>query len=264
MSTSYFLDMQDGYIVSFVDIIGFSSMIKNNKDCNLSTTKGFVINLEKLYEDFKSRYTKDYQEKNNIKILWVSDSFFISTGVNNFAQLIYEMNFICNQLYCCDLSFRGGIATGALHFDTNLWGPAVVEAVELEKKAKFPCIIINKEEVKNIDDFEKYEKYFKPLHEKENEYLYYDFFDNYLSGKIDEGIDICCAISVYADNIITNFDNSREEKHKSKWAFLACELLDFIEEHNEVVSINFNNSKSPKDDLKEIILGLQAVANFKV
>lgn len=247
MGTQYNLGLKNDSLIVFMDIIGFSTLVEKNKNVTMHT-KGSLVNYVSIVEHIFDRYSEDYQKEKNIKFLFGSDSIFISTSIDNFECLIDEIKFICNLLFVCSLSFRGGIAIGPLHFERNVWGPAAVEAVKLEKIANNPCIIIKKCIVNKLVKANVV-KYFKPIYFELNdcckdEYMYFDFF----SAEFDTLKDVSLlpsAANVYMKAIKENYDESSTNHHKMKWRFLANELINAIQDRSNIIDEIYSKNRSP-------------------
>lgn len=236
----YNLKMEDGYLVAFIDIIGFSAMVRKNQDVD-DDTLGLVSNYFVFLENFFDHYSKEYKKEKGIEVIFVSDSVFIAAKKENFSGLIYEIEYICNQFFVQGLSFRGGIACGKLYFEYNVLGTAVVNAVELEKIANMPCIIIEKELLASLNNGTTISKYFKPIYFSINsdvkgkeDFLFYDFFSHEIA--INEASQYNAIFGCYSDTIQENYNECIQEKHKKKWIFLAKELLACLDSHKNVIN----------------------------
>lgn len=236
----YNLRMEDGYLVAFIDIIGFSAMVRENQDVD-ENTLGLVSNYFVFLENFFDHYSKEYKEENGIEVIFVSDSIFVATKKENFNGLIQEIEYICNQFFVQGLSFRGGIACGKLYFEYNILGTAVVNAVELEKIANMPCIIIEKELLASLDSGTTISKFFKPVYfpinsnvKESEDFLFYDFFSHEIA--MSEITQYNAIFGCYADTIQENYRECTQEKHKKKWIFLAKELLVCLNSHKNIIN----------------------------
>lgn len=255
MKVQYNFDLKDGYLVAFIDIIGFSNLMRENQNID-NNSKGFTINYSVFFDNILNKYTEEYQKLKGIKFLFISDSIFISTENCNFDSLIEEIRYICEQLFSCSLSFRGGIAEGKLHFENNIWGPSVVEAVELEKTAHNPCIIIKKSTIEMYLD-KVNAAYFKPVYYDptkgcKTDYLFYDFFLSCFN-MLENDTLLPSFVSQYTKTIVENYNQCIDDKHKSKWRFLANELILAIrKKHIAIDKLYFDSlRKTSEPMLKE-------------
>lgn len=129
-----------GY-VAFVDILGFKNAI--NKDSVETFKKIFDI-----FDNLKSKFNAI--EKIDIKMLFGSDSVFITTEEGSFSHFALVLRLLASVVYKeLGLLLRGGITYGDYYHDnSNVFGPAVCMAVELEGQAKYSRIIFQDEVVK--------------------------------------------------------------------------------------------------------------------
>lgn len=198
-----------------------------------------------IYNHITARYTDEYQVSQGIKFLWVSDSIFITCEAKNINTLLFELDYITNQLYCTHYAVRGGISLGKLHFEKNLWGTAVVTAVDHEKKAIYPRIIISRHdfEVLNVSDEKR--MFFKST--ELNDFLEYDYFNSFLSSQIKDSKTISCYLNVYTDVIEDRFMHCTEESHKEKWAYLAYQLKITIDVNYDYILSEYKKAIEQND-----------------
>lgn len=220
MDYNHILHMKDNMVVLFADIIGFSADVRNNTTTT-AQTKGFNIDFAEIYNAIATKYTEEYQVSHEIKFLWVSDSIFITCEAKNINTLLLELDYLINQLYCAHYVIRGGISLGKLYFEKNLWGTAVVTAVENEKEAIYPRIIISQDELEVLNLCDQNSVFFKPT-ELDN-FLEYDYFNSILFHKIKDD-EICSCLNVYSTVIEEQFIKCTENNQKEKWAYLAYQL----------------------------------------
>ena len=217
MNYNYYLKTEPGYVVAFLDILGFSALIKNNDSIAIDSP-GFTYNFAPIYEYITSRYTPEKQAELGIKFLWISDSILITAKQENVQVLLQEMSEVIRQLFCTNLSARGGIATGSLYFEHNLWGTAVVNAVELEKIASMPRIIMQKSDFEQLEPFMNLETNF--WHAEDDCYCF-DYYERFFNEKTATQSDLESLLSVYARCIQENFVNVNDTRIRQKWSYLA-------------------------------------------
>lgn len=136
MSTSN-IDLEYS-IVAFVDILGFSEMVKSDCENKSGSLKFFEI-LKKINND-----TKDINE---CKVTQFSDSviFSLPLSVQNFQKIIkilaeYQKELLYNSIIC-----RGAVSYGK-HFEEKefMFSQALIEAYQLEcKEAIYPRVILS-------------------------------------------------------------------------------------------------------------------------
>ena len=217
MNYNYYLKTEPGYVVAFLDILGFSALINNNDTVALNSP-GFTYNFPPICKFITSRYTPEKQAELGIKFLWVSDSIFITAKQENIQVLLQEMREVIHQLFCTNLSVRGGIATGSLYFETNLWGTAVVNAVGLEKIASMPRIIMQKSDFEQLKPIMALETNFWHA---EDDYYCFDYFERFFSERTVAQSDLESLLSVYARCIQENFEDANDTRIRQKWSYLA-------------------------------------------
>lgn len=125
----------DKRIICYFDILGFSSIV-----CNKILDSS---NIERLFTDISNiieKYSTD-----NINISHFSDSFVVSIRYRTNAPTQLRFIFdILEKLLEFKLLARGAIVFGEIqHYDNNIFGPALVKAVYLEKKAKYPRVVLD-------------------------------------------------------------------------------------------------------------------------
>lgn len=231
---NHILHMQPDKVVLFADIIGFSCLVKSNLEKTDAST-GFNINFEEIFLDLIGRYSKEYQEKRNIKFMWVSDSILISCDISNIFRLIENVDYITHQLLCAHCALRGAITVGHLYHEENFWGTAVVDANNLEKNiAVYPRIIISNDDLARLKLTDEKKRFFKET--ERSEFFYYDYFNSYFAEQVQSRKQLGSAIKVYISFIIDQFQSSTEEIHKRKWAYLATHLSETIEKYSDYIN----------------------------
>ena len=140
------------YIVSFIDILGATEMIKNDQDKY----------LDLIHESY--RKTLSFIEKSNnhnipIVCKIFSDNIVLARPVNDnidlaFLRVVQFSAYLQFQLATKDILVRGGITKGKFyHDDVMVWGTALVDSANLEKeKAIYPRIIIDPELIQELID----------------------------------------------------------------------------------------------------------------
>lgn len=147
-------------ICCFIDILGYKDIICNSSD---EENEENIKKLKNIYSEFE-KFNNGYQDKyRNYKVKNFSDNIYIeikleedTIGVSNIGDVFNVLRNLChfqNIMFVeYDFFIRGGIVYGNVYSDENIiYGKGIVEAVESEKKAKFPRIIISKELKEIID-----------------------------------------------------------------------------------------------------------------
>jgi hypothetical protein len=142
----------DKYIVAFVDVLGFSSMIQDDP-------KGetFIPLVERAIQDalvftnvirkFGNATNLEYRIFSDNICFWMPARYHaLSCAVMLSVLAEFQLALVCNGVFC-----RGGVALG-YHYasDYVLYGPALVEAVKIEHSTSSPCISISNAIVEDI------------------------------------------------------------------------------------------------------------------
>jgi hypothetical protein len=84
-----------------------------------------------------------------------SDSFAVSMLPTSGYRIFDILSNICHPLLCCGFPTRGGITIGDLHHVENaIWGPALIDAVNIEKTAHYPRLICSSALLQHLKNFE--------------------------------------------------------------------------------------------------------------
>ena len=159
-------DYTDGYehcYCLFLDILGFKSKICETIDQSTSKVK-HPISFPRLLDALQEiqRFTAYPQQVviagNEVdgeitrptkrKVTQFSDSVVISyprhdMGDGGLLSIIFDVQRLHLKMASYGILLRGSITEGLLfHSDNFVFGPAMNEAVELEKEAKFPRVVI--------------------------------------------------------------------------------------------------------------------------
>lgn len=134
--------MLDYNFLAFLDILGYSNMVKSD----LEGPKGEEKNFEKLLNLHKETTELKY-ENLNFTIIQFSDSIIISApfkldSFHSFSKLVaeYQLKLLKNGI-----AIRGGITYGKHYYKNDfLFSSALIDAYILESKvARFPRIIVS-------------------------------------------------------------------------------------------------------------------------
>lgn len=145
------------YIVAFVDILGFSEFIKKYDNGEMPNVLSDIKNASDSAADFlKMNISQNEHDMFNWKKDFVvklfSDCLCAAIPINtNYQDFFY--NYLFFNLYISTYQnllmekgffSRGAISIGSFYSDNNMiFSGALVESVELEKKAIFPRILIS-------------------------------------------------------------------------------------------------------------------------
>lgn len=230
----YYMNLEKDKLVVFIDILGFSVKVLANEKTQLSDSGTMIINFESVFEIINSYNTSaKINENSRFKFLWVSDSLIFTSDINNFDIVLNEVSKLINSFYCYGLAVRGAITLGSLYHETNIWGPAFIKAVEDEKKAKFPRIIIKKEVLKLVPEVSEFRNYFKASDIAD--YYYYDYFNWLFSKNILQKKSITSVLKIYSKMISNNI---RENIELEKYNWLREEMMRNLDEKRfEIIEI---------------------------
>lgn len=195
----------DYYFVAFIDLLGFSYMVKS--DCE--APRGTEIFINKLIDAHK--HTLELNSKSSkLNLLEFSDSviFAIPFNKEDFNEFINIISIYQYKLFCEDILCRGGVAYGK-HFykEGFLFSNGLIEAFNIERSiARYPRIVISKDliELINIDKILTTQS---PLIKENDGAIFIDFYKN---GQRED-------ILIHLENILTinnNIDPSVKEKHR--------------------------------------------------
>jgi len=232
-------DLEDDWVIAFLDIVGFSNAIITCQNATMEDIGG-QINLSKISQDIIKRYDSTYQQENKVRFLWVSDSIFLATKKEHINQMFLEIDHILNIMYCSHFSVRGGIAYGKLHFEENVWGPALLKAVDIEKTTTYPRISIEKEIIDQLNISDNYRKFL--INIPQSDYAYYDYFGSFIRQKLRDSKAVDACLSVYSKMIAENFSKCVLDKHKKKWAFLCERLIEAININADRINAQYEAS----------------------
>ncbi|MDQ0359440.1 hypothetical protein [Breznakia pachnodae] len=191
------------YIVAFIDILGFSSLVKksindaNNllkidtaleKFNNLRLKKTWEDNqiLIDVEEDAQKKNLDDYYINKMARCFCFSDSIIITVNGDNHinertSALIAVLSKIGAELLSNGILIRGAISWGDMHVDDNsqsskAFGPAIIDAYRIEEdQAIFPRIVLSGEIVKRLN---------YPLDTKKNRHPYHQYIERYNDGLV--------------------------------------------------------------------------------
>jgi hypothetical protein len=154
-------------VVAFIDILGFKDKVKESEN-DSSVLNSIDSLLQYLFAwetgqankwDCKFIQNESEVQKNKtaygvdrIYCTCFSDSLAVSmpydllTVIQHFSTFVSNLAHICSKFMQAGIPIRGGITVGDLiHTEKGLYGPAMNEAVELEKNVVYPRIILSKD-----------------------------------------------------------------------------------------------------------------------
>lgn len=134
--------------MAFLDILGFSQMVQEQekiRDC--------LNILEEATGSARKKTNHDIYPADDIKFSMMSDSIVLSIACGSKDQwtpkikaLRYLLSTVEKIQYKAALKniwIRGGISSGKLLHNGNVFGPGMVKAVAVEKEAEFPRVVVD-------------------------------------------------------------------------------------------------------------------------
>ncbi|MHB0991704.1 MAG: hypothetical protein ACYC0M_10555 [Burkholderiales bacterium] len=217
------------HAVVYLDILGFKNFVENaEKD------PGALQQLNKLFSEVIPREilpdgkNSNYPEAFGMKCLNISDSFIVSAPISEHpthpALVVVSMKAIqiAHALLDMGLLVRGAIAVGNVYrTDSNIMGTAYQKAVDGEKNAVNPQIVLTESAEKNLDEFNE-----------KREFKYAIFAKNELGEIILNAIypeqsylpdlhgDVNDYFKKYRVTILENLSHE-DQKARAKWLWFA-------------------------------------------
>ncbi len=240
------MNYQNRFVI-FIDILGFKEKIKatidesrNDKPELIHAVANAMKLTPLLFEGGIGM--KKYFSKSK-RVTQFSDSIVISfevEGLDDVFMAIANTRLLILELIYKGFLCRGGIALGKLlHTRRYLFGPALVEAYELESKAAiYPRVIVNQQSLEkafiafvlkkkqyskgDLIDFAEIEKLFAKDFDGN---FYLDYFRN-IGSEIDEGFEIKYYMQL--ESLIKAGLASNSEATKMKYYWMREKYNQFV------------------------------------
>lgn len=193
-------DLQyENRICLFLDVLGFKGQVYGARDSS-EEIRRLRNGLLEIYYAFHGRLKLPDDYRTSKKVSQFSDSIVVSyekTEESSVFHLLFDTYMLHIDLLRHGILVRGAITEGALYHDDRLvFGPALVEAVELEKYAMYPRVILSKEIIAIgmehhgfWHDSEDEEKSIKSLIEKDSDGAFYVNYFGVSPEDFDDGWD---------------------------------------------------------------------------
>jgi hypothetical protein len=208
-------------VIAFVDILGWSEACK--------TESSILKEATQAIDDVAIRYCRfikdDMKNIHNMHINPIylsvqfaafSDCFVVSMPAHSGYRIIDGAAEVCRKLLHLGFLTRGGITVGDLHhIDNVIFGPALIDAVRLEKEAVYPRLVCSPELIDHLAAFPK-----------EIEHIVVD----HLGRRIANLFEVCAqplnhykmygitAIEKIIEDEIQRHSKNRSDKRAEKWA----------------------------------------------
>lgn len=151
-------DFYEKKLIAFVDILGWSDASKDQSQYGrLRTTvqkiedyaKKFSVEIKQYLRDAPGTSKTLIKEHASIEFSFFSDCFAVSAPIDYGKKIFEILSWASHELLRENFLIRGGVTIGDLvHCKGIIFGPALVEAVRLEKKeAVYPCLLCGGEEL---------------------------------------------------------------------------------------------------------------------
>lgn len=143
------LPIYENRILAFVDILGFKNMVQvsaSNFQEQIRLMK--AMDIIHSYKTLNDEGLDGGLRKYGVQVTTFSDSAILSYPISfdgGLFHVLLDLIHLQIDLACLGIFIRGGISIGPAHHDEfNAFGPAMVDAYELESKiAKYPRIILS-------------------------------------------------------------------------------------------------------------------------
>lgn len=226
------IEETDFYFIAFLDILGFSNMVKSDFE---SSSKNKIY-LKKLFNIYN--YTSKIQEPNlELNIIQFSDSVVLSVPFSEeaFSQFVSIIAKYQYDLFCEDILCRGGIAYGK-HFiqEGFVFSNGLIDAYKIENKvAKYPRIVVSTDLIELIYK-NKIIDGNVPLIKENDDLFFVDFLENRDLIASSENLKKILEMNKYSDVSI---------KEKHRW---LTEYFDFKASQDNVLIKNFGQPRFSK------------------
>lgn len=204
-------------ILCFIDILGFSSIIKNTTrgDDKAQTELDNMCNALDILRNYCDKLndneisTTQFSDSIVLSFPWKKDDWQLVAVFKSIKMIQVVL------LYQFNLLLRGGIVIGdILHTDKILIGPAMIDAYALESKcANSPRIVLDPKVVTEFNRFKKKAKQYGYddnnviIHKDFDDTSYIDYF-NLGESEILDLIDVKKYFEVVCRQIATNVNSS--------------------------------------------------------
>ncbi|MFA5171777.1 MAG: hypothetical protein WC426_09430 [Sulfuriferula sp.] len=256
------------HAVAYLDILGFSNFVENAEK-----NSDKLQQLDKLFNEVIPREVSldgknsTYPEIFGMKCLSISDSFIISAPISEHpthtALVAVSMKAIQIAHALLDMGFlvRGAIAVGNVYrTDFNILGTAYQEAVEGEKNAVNPQIVLTESAEQNLSEFiNNGGVKFSTFTKNELGKTILNSIHPEQSYLPDPHGDANAYFKQYRDTILENLSH-KDTKARSKWLWFAglfnanvlyfstIEKTMLIDTELPNITINYLNPPSEKSD----------------
>ena len=231
-------------VVCFLDILGFSEHVLQTISDDQSIIVQKIGEIEGALEAVRDVLDLDEEKcQGSTQITQFSDCIVISFLSNEQSGVFFTLEsilWVLIELVKRGFIFRGGIVRGQLAHDNRLlFGPAMIDAYELEKKAAYyPRVVLDKSIVSLSGD------YSAPHHNGSDEIAYVNelavkdfdgmYYIDYFGAAQKELDDPECDYPLYLENLYKLIEKGLENKDASiriKYQWMKEKYLAVMEQN---------------------------------
>jgi hypothetical protein len=228
----YHLGTDDERVLLYVDIIGFSNLVRQNDkyDVNDGKTHDLTLIFPNFYHTVANQfYSHNIQEEKRIKFLWASDTIVLSAKTADANTIVKELITLQNLFYCGGMAFRGCICVGNLFHQDNIWGEPLIRAAEIEKSnVIFPRVIISETDLNKIGLNQENINFFENDEKNPGFASFMPFRPNLKLILASHTAIIHSTLNVYTSMVYDNYILAPSDV-KYRWVWMARKLLEEIE-----------------------------------
>jgi hypothetical protein len=144
-------------VIAFVDILGWkdackteSVRLKDAAEAIYNAAKGYNVTTKEEIKRLPNIIPNPIYLK--VQVGAFSDNFAISMPANFGYRIIDGAAEVCRKLLLLGFLTRGGITVGDVyHIDNMIFGPALIEAVSLEREAVYPRLVCSPKLIDHLE-----------------------------------------------------------------------------------------------------------------
>jgi len=146
--------------IAYIDILGWSEACRDPN--NLTVVAEVARRLSELPRSFSKRLKDELKKTKGVvadpihqasEVVTFSDNLAVSTPAGvNYTFFFKFLTFVCRDLLTQGFLTRGGVTVGNLcHRENMIFGPALIEAVTLEREAIYPRLVCSHALIADIE-----------------------------------------------------------------------------------------------------------------
>lgn len=156
------MNVYEQRIISYADILGWSDscndlskepdMLKATNAIKDYALK-FSLSVKEMLKDKRGLSSAMLENHAGIRFSFFSDNFAVSAPVEYGSAIFKILAFASHELLRANFLIRGSVTLGSLYHDDNgvIFGPALKEAVDMEKKACYPRMLCSPSLIEFLD-----------------------------------------------------------------------------------------------------------------